>query len=115
MNLQSENINPNLLKGLAETYGIDLLEKGGEGSKGGKVIGHTKSGKPIYEKGARVKYFHDGLGKHYTGTVVSSDENTGEHIIKRDGTTDHHSEIKAEDMKLHNGKSPEFVGKNMRR
>ena len=25
------------------------LEKGGEGSKGGKVIGHTKSGKPIYD------------------------------------------------------------------
>lgn len=26
------------------------IEKGGEGSRGGKVIGHTKSGKPIYEK-----------------------------------------------------------------
>lgn len=26
------------------------LEKAGEGSKGGKVIGHTKSGKPVYEK-----------------------------------------------------------------
>jgi hypothetical protein len=26
-----------------------IMEKGGEGSKGGKVIGHTKSGKPIYE------------------------------------------------------------------
>lgn len=25
------------------------LEKGGEGSRGGKVIGHTQSGKPIYE------------------------------------------------------------------
>lgn len=25
------------------------LNKGGEGSKGGKVIGHTKSGKPIYD------------------------------------------------------------------
>lgn len=25
------------------------LQKSGEGSKGGKVIGHTKSGKPIYE------------------------------------------------------------------
>jgi hypothetical protein len=25
------------------------LKKGGEGSKGGKIIGHTKSGKPIYE------------------------------------------------------------------
>lgn len=24
------------------------IEKGGEGSKGGKVVGHTKSGKPIY-------------------------------------------------------------------
>lgn len=27
----------------------EILEKGGEGSRGGKVIGHTKSGKPIYE------------------------------------------------------------------
>lgn len=27
----------------------DDLEKGGEGSRGGKVIGHTKSGKPIYD------------------------------------------------------------------
>lgn len=26
-----------------------ILEKGGEGSRGGKVIGHTKSGKAIYE------------------------------------------------------------------
>lgn len=30
--------------------GEDELEKGGEGSKGGKVIGHTKSGKAIYEE-----------------------------------------------------------------
>jgi len=29
--------------------GCHDLEKGGEGSRGGKVIGHTKSGKPIYE------------------------------------------------------------------
>lgn len=27
----------------------DDIEKGGEGSKGGKIIGHTKSGKPIYD------------------------------------------------------------------
>jgi hypothetical protein len=25
------------------------IEKSGEGSKGGKVVGHTSSGKPIYE------------------------------------------------------------------
>lgn len=27
----------------------ELIKGGGEGSRGGKVIGHTKSGKPIYE------------------------------------------------------------------
>jgi|GEM_PF-2317661 len=26
------------------------IEKGGEGSRGGKIIGHTRSGKPIYER-----------------------------------------------------------------
>ena len=26
-----------------------MIEKGGEGSRGGKVIGHTRLGKPIYE------------------------------------------------------------------
>lgn len=31
-------------------YGLDIKKsKSGEGSKGGKVIGHTSSGKPIYE------------------------------------------------------------------
>ena len=29
-----------------------LLKGGGEGSRGGKVVGHTKSGKPRYEQGA---------------------------------------------------------------
>lgn len=28
---------------------ITEVEKGGEGSRGGKVIGHTKSGKPVYD------------------------------------------------------------------
>lgn len=33
---------------LESSFELDLV-KGGEGSKGGKVIGHTKSGKPIYD------------------------------------------------------------------
>lgn len=39
-----------LKSNIATLYGIDRsqFEKGGEGSRGGKVIGHTKSGKPIY-------------------------------------------------------------------
>jgi hypothetical protein len=43
----------NLQKAIGVMIGFDLpmesIEKGGEGSKGGKIIGHTKSGKPIYE------------------------------------------------------------------
>lgn len=39
-------------------WGNDI-EKGGEGSRGGKIIGHTKSGKPIYESvGGSVKKFN---------------------------------------------------------
>lgn len=30
-------------------YSIDDIEKSGPGSRGGKVIGYTKSGKPIYD------------------------------------------------------------------
>lgn len=40
------------LKKSFESLGVlesDDIQKSGEGSKGGKVIGHTKSGKPIYE------------------------------------------------------------------
>lgn len=32
-----------------EIAGIEEIVKGGEGSRGGKIIGHTKSGKPIYD------------------------------------------------------------------
>lgn len=35
------------------------LEKGGEGSRGGKVIGHTKSGKPVYAH--RNPFYHKGF------------------------------------------------------
>lgn len=44
-------------KGSIEKSETDLIEKGGEASRGGHVIGHTKSGKPIY--GAQ-----DDLGKN---------------------------------------------------
>lgn len=52
---------------IASTYGAGTafeksqdsdIMKGGEGTKGGKVIGHTRSGKPIYgDKSA--KHYHD--------------------------------------------------------
>lgn len=48
-------------KGLYGGLPDDEIRKGGkgEGSKGGKVIGHTKSGKPIYETGDFKKNYKD--------------------------------------------------------
>jgi len=43
-------------------YNTDSLEKGGEGSRGGKIIGHTKSGKPVYED----KSGHHSIYKDFT-------------------------------------------------
>ena len=40
-------------EGVVSDEDEDNVEKGGEGSRGGKVIGHTKSGKPIYMDGYR--------------------------------------------------------------
>lgn len=77
------------------------LEKSGEGSRGGKVIGHTKSGKPIYEIGNKVKYFHPGLNKYLHGKVTDykhSDDGNHTYTIKREGTTDYHEGIKQHDM-----------------
>lgn len=34
----------------------DVIEKAGEGSRGGKIIGHTKSGKPIYAQSKHESY-----------------------------------------------------------
>jgi len=40
------------------------FEKGGEGSRGGKVIGHTDSGKPIYEKANHPSHKSFNRGDH---------------------------------------------------
>jgi hypothetical protein len=50
-----ESFNPDMVQYKSDE---DTLEKGGEGSKGGQVIGHTKSGKAIYKNpfmGGNVK------------------------------------------------------------
>lgn len=45
------------------------LQKGGEGSRGGQVIGHTRSGKPIYlhENGSAATSAGGIHSKHFTG------------------------------------------------
>jgi hypothetical protein len=57
--------------GIEKDLEVDI-EKGGEGSRGGKIIGHTKSGKPIYadsnqnDYGKFSKQEHSEAIKHYT-------------------------------------------------
>lgn len=78
------------------------IEKGGEGSKGGKVIGHTKSGKPIYEStevehdhGIKVGHEvqHEGRTKKVTdvrGNILYFGNNDYAHVskvYKKDGSS----------------------------
>ena len=58
---------------------MDLNKAGkGEGSKGGKVIGHTKSGKPIYENANHPA--------HKNFTMNDHDDARKMHIAKMEGT-----------------------------
>ena len=60
--------------GILEDGRVVLLKAGGEGSRGGKIIGHTSSGKPIYdtkheayERGYKLRYYNSALrlGVHH--------------------------------------------------
>lgn len=46
------------------------IEKGGEGSRGGKVIGHTRSGKPIYADAGHVEHKHFDAKDHFDSRIV---------------------------------------------
>lgn len=68
-NMSKRQIATNITK----TFQPDII-KGGEGSRGGKVIGHTKSGKAIYgDKAAKHEHYkdftdqdhHDASDAHY--------------------------------------------------
>jgi len=91
-----ENINDIQKARLLSCYGESsesLIQKA-EGSKGGKIIGHTKSGKPIYESsdvehshgikpGHEVK--HEGKMKKVTdvsGNIIHFGNNDTAHVSK---------------------------------
>lgn len=46
------------------------LEKGGEGSKGGKVIGHTRSGKPIYNTTNHSEHKSFNYADHFDSRIL---------------------------------------------
>lgn len=64
---------------------LELFEKGGEGSRGGKIIGHTKSGKPIYSHGYHTDYSsknyssedHEDISNHHSNVSKKSETHYG--------------------------------------
>ncbi len=78
---------------------IDIIKeaKTGEGSRGGKVIGHTKSGKAIYGGNAIANYDRGGLNP--TSSFKSN---------HKDYTSKDHKDA----AKFHRQKQKEFEDKN---
>ena len=74
---------------------IDILEKGGEGSKGGKIIGHTQSGKPIYFDKKPADYKDFNKKDHYNASQIHEMES--ENYTPSEGTegwkSDHHMDM----------------------
>lgn len=75
-------------------YGVDSneLEKGGEGSRGGQVIGHTKSGKAIYKNrdanhpgyAKFTEEDHDDAASIHSDKAFHHEDKAGEHEYKAD-------------------------------
>jgi len=125
---RSADVVDEFRKSFGGKFDFDLLEKGGEGSRGGKVIGHTKSGKPIYDdknntafeqrkqklKDKNVPYIPVGAKtateqgiKHGAGSEVSFKGYSGEtkngkiHNVYRDGTDNLSYHVKGKDGNDH--------------
>ena len=87
----------------------DLIKGAGEGSRGGKIVGHTRSGKPIYDSFSHPSHkefsandHHDAAGVHYgKADRARKQENKDAHS----GMADPHS-VKAEDMDYENPPKP---------
>lgn len=70
--------------------GTIRMHKGGEGSKGGKVIGHTKSGKPIYDTFSHEGHKSFTKKDHMEASLAHSKANQAKDIS--DDEFDHHWE-----------------------
>lgn len=70
----------------------DVLEKAGVGSRGGKVIGHTASGKPIYDSASHQAHKNFTAPEHHEASNAHI-EIAGKHEKAGDkGTGSHHWE-----------------------
>lgn len=79
---------------------IQAIEKGGEGSRGGKIIGHTKSGKPVYAvdrhkygKDFSIEDHKDAANIHSQQGLHHQDQKSAAHRAGDDEDYDHHHQL----------------------
>lgn len=82
----------------------DLIEKAkGEGSRGGKVIGHTKSGKPIYDTSNHAKHANFNKEDHLDAAKLHkkhADKENEEDTIMSGMRAEHHEKQADEHSKF---------------
>lgn len=79
--------------------GKPTLEKAGEGSRGGKVIGHTSSGKPIYDTANHPSHANFTKQDHWDARAA--------HFLRRDSNTT----VPSAEEKIHSQKAQELSSK----
>lgn len=101
---------------ISALYGVvDTLQKGGEGSRGGRVIGRTRSGNPIYDSHGHESHKNFTPEDHRDAIKAHKEEYEGHkedfNMYKNSGQVNHPDarEPKAmyehhkEQMRLHRG------------
>jgi len=68
-----------------------ILEKGGEGSRGGHIIGHTSTDKPIYEGTAHHLHADFTPNEHREAIEVHKQKNS---LVNKVGIAHHEAQIK---------------------
>ena len=93
------------IKNIQKSKDESNIEKGGEGSKGGKVIGHTKSGKPIYDSHDHESHKHFTSEDHknaadlHTKIQEKNEDKSGEADMKNYNSAEYHDSKSKEKSK----------------
>lgn len=81
----------------------EQISKAGEGSRGGHIIGHTKSGKPIYENGGLTESY--GLWDHVDAVAYHRDAAT-QAVSKQSAEHEKHAETHFQAVRNEIGERP---------
>ena len=118
--LEKGQIDPlTFLKANIQLTGVEEkveLIKGGEGSKGGKIIGHTRSGKAIYAESRHES--HDEFNGKDHADAANLHQRYGVHAENDHEKYDHsrhYEEHKKKTLSQHNSESISHADKNIKR